>query len=197
MEENVKARYSDAELSEFKELIEGKLENARMEFEFINNQISDLNGNNSDRDAGDFMDDSNKQAELEMLNNMVFRQKQFIQNLENALIRIRNKTYGICTVTGLLIDKKRLMLVPHATKSMEGKSGDVNVKTPGTNKQEILKRQKPKVITKVVRKPGSDSKNEGPASDEWEDEWENEGFDDFDAPPMNLNDSGQILDDDD
>ena len=194
MEENVKARYSDAELSEFRELIEGKLENARMEFEFINNQISDLNGNNSDRDAGDFMDDSNKQSELEMLNNMVFRQKQFIQNLENALIRIRNKTYGICTVTGQLIDKKRLMLVPHATKSIEGKSGETQIKTPTLNKQEILKRAKPKVITKVVRKPGADSKNEGSVSDEWEDEWEEQGFDDS---PLNLDDSGRNLEDDD
>ena len=59
---------------------------------------------------------------MELLNNMLARQQQFIQNLEAASNRIQNKTYGICSVTGQLIDKKRLMLVPHATKSMEAKT---------------------------------------------------------------------------
>jgi RNA polymerase-binding transcription factor DksA len=173
MEENAKVRYNDAELLEFKELIEKKLEIARVEFDFISNQISDLNGNNSDRDGGDLMDDSNKQVELEMLNNMELRQKQFIQNLENALLRIRNKTYGICTVTGQLIDKNRLRLVPHATKSIEGKNGPVNTSAA---KKELPVRSKPKVITKVVRKPSSSNKSEGPATDDWD----VEGLDDFD-----------------
>ncbi len=184
MEENVKLRYNDAELLEFKELIEKKLEIARIEFDFIGNQISDLNGDNSDRDGGDLMDDSNKQVELEMLNNMELRQKQFIQSLENASLRIRNKTYGICTVTGQLIDKNRLKLVPHATKSIEGKNGLANASAV---KKELPVRSKPKVISKVVRKP-SVGKIEGPATDDWDDE----ELDDFDEIEMKDGD----LDDD-
>ncbi len=187
MEEKVKVRYSDAELMEFKELIEKKLENAKMEFEFINSQITDLNGNNSDRDGGDLMDDSNKQTELEMLNNMVFRQKQFIMNLENALLRIRNKSYGICSVTGQLIDKKRLMLVPHATKSIEGKNGTNSARSATLNKREPANRSKPKVITKVIRKTPTDQKKQGALTDDWKED----GFDDFDEIDVNLSENNQ------
>ncbi len=147
MEEKTNIRYSDVELSEFKALIEEKLERANLEFEFINNQISDLNGNSSDREGGDLMDDSSKQSELELLNSMVFRQRQFIQSLKNALIRIRNKTYGICVVTGQLIDKNRLRLVPHATKSIAGKN---SVEPLPTIMKKSVRRSKPKLITKVI-----------------------------------------------
>lgn len=194
MEENVKARYSDAELMEFKKLIEEKLEIAKKEFEFTNAQISELNGNNSDRDGGDLLDDSNKQAELEMLNSMLFRQKQFIQNLENALIRIRNKTYGICTVTGQLIDKKRLMLVPHATKSIEGKSAENSPKSNSGNKTGASKKIQP-----GTQNPNSGNKPEGPVSDGWDedDTWNNNSFDDFDTPKFDPQDKKQDFDFDD
>ncbi|MBP7821415.1 MAG: hypothetical protein KA010_00735 [Saprospiraceae bacterium] len=114
-------RYSDEELLEFKILIDGKLEVARKELDFTRDQIIELNENAGDQQGADWFDDSSIHSELEMLNNMVSRQQLFIRNLENALIRIQNKTYGICTVTGQLIDKKRLQLVPHATKSVSAK----------------------------------------------------------------------------
>lgn len=191
MEENVKVRYSDAELMEFKKLIEEKLEIAKKEFEFTNTQISELNGNNSDRDGGDLLDDSNKQAELEMLNSMVFRQKQFIRNLENALLRIRNKTYGICTVTGQLIDKKRLMLVPHATKSIEGKSAENSPKSNSGNRSGASKKIQP-----GTQNPSSGTKTEGLAADGWneDDTWNNNIFDDFDTPKFDPQDKIQDFD---
>jgi RNA polymerase-binding transcription factor DksA len=118
---NGKTRYSDVELAEFKALIDEKLAAARQELNYLQEQIVEMNENNSDIQGSDWFDDSSIHSEVELLNNMAIRQRQFIQNLENALVRIENKTYGICTVTGHLIDKKRLLLVPHATKSIEAK----------------------------------------------------------------------------
>ena len=87
----------------------------------MRNQILELN---EKQQRGDWVDDSSSHAEAEMLNNMVARQIQFVRNLQNALIRIENKTYGICSVTGKLIDKERLKLVPHATKTITGKNSE-------------------------------------------------------------------------
>jgi DnaK suppressor protein len=115
-------RYSDEELNEFKSLIQEKLVSARQEVVFIREQMLEINENSSNQQSGDWTDESSSHTEMEMLNNMLARQQQFIRNLENALIRIQNKTYGICTITGTLIDKNRLRLVPHATKSVEGKN---------------------------------------------------------------------------
>jgi RNA polymerase-binding transcription factor DksA len=124
MERNVTTRYSDGDLAEFEVLIKEKLLNARKELEFNREQIIELHENSSNQQGGDYFDDSSLHTELEMLNQMVSRQRQFVQNLENALIRIKNKTYGICIATGELIDKKRLLLVPHATKSVEAKKNE-------------------------------------------------------------------------
>jgi DnaK suppressor protein len=115
-------RYSDEELHEFKALISDKLLKARQEVIFIREQMLEINENSNNQQSGDWTDESSSHTEMEMLNNMLARQQQFIRNLENALIRIQNKTYGICTITGSLIDKNRLRLVPHATKSVEGKN---------------------------------------------------------------------------
>ncbi|MBP7272474.1 MAG: hypothetical protein KA974_01460 [Saprospiraceae bacterium] len=115
------ARYSDEDLAEFKQLIDSKLATARQELDFTREQIIELNENASDQQGADWFDDSSTHSELEMLNNQMVRQQQFIRNLENAMIRIQNKSYGICSVTGQLIEKKRLLLVPHATKSVSAK----------------------------------------------------------------------------
>lgn len=115
-------RYSDEELHEFKVLIEEKLEKAHQEVAFVREQMLEINENSSNQQSGDWTDESSSHTEMEMLGNMLARQQQFIRNLENALIRIQNKTYGICSITGQLIDKNRLRLVPHATKSVEGKN---------------------------------------------------------------------------
>ncbi|MFM2268376.1 MAG: hypothetical protein RL757_1817 [Bacteroidota bacterium] len=117
-----RVRYSDAELAEFRSLIEDKLQVALQEFEFAKSQISEANEGSRGQQSGDWTDESTNHTEIELLNNMISRQAAFIQNLRNALLRIQNKTYGVCVITGQLIDKKRLQLVPHATKSVEAKN---------------------------------------------------------------------------
>lgn len=118
-----KTRYSDAELEEFKELIEKKLEIARGELQEYQDQITKKHSGDSNSDykfRG--LEDSNFLVEKEYLNQMAARQAQFINHLEKALVRIQNKTYGICRETGKLISKERLRVVPHATLSIEAKN---------------------------------------------------------------------------
>lgn len=118
-----KTRYSDEELTEFRELILNKLEAARNELKYLQEQISrssDLGSDDSDaRFKG--LEDGTSTSEKEYLSQMASRQIQYIGHLEKALIRIENKTYGICRETGKLISKERLRAVPHATLSIEAK----------------------------------------------------------------------------
>ncbi|MCI5082756.1 MAG: TraR/DksA family transcriptional regulator [Saprospiraceae bacterium] len=121
-ESNSTVRYSDEELAEFKVVIEDKLTKAQEQLESLERQIMDVSENTSDEHGGDWVDDSNINTEMEMLNNMAIRQRKYINDLNNALIRIRNKVYGICVVTGELIDKKRLNAVPTTTKAVHAKN---------------------------------------------------------------------------
>lgn len=118
--DNTQVRYSDAELKEFKDLIEKKLESAREELkalkESLDNHNESLAGNKSWN-----MEEGSDTTEMEYLMNQISRQHQYLRNLESALVRIENKTYGICRATGKLIAKERLRLVPHATLSVEAK----------------------------------------------------------------------------
>lgn len=118
-----KTRYSDAELQEFKELITEKLNSAKEELASLANSLSSPNQNGTDDTAGTYktLEDGSATLEKEQLNQLAARQKKFIENLEAALVRIENKTYGICRETGKLIRKERLRAVPHATLSMEAK----------------------------------------------------------------------------
>lgn len=120
----MKTRYSDEELLEFKALIDEKLVSTKKELEDIEQQMMELRENMADEQGGDWFDDSSIHTEIEFLTKMAERQKQFIQNLEMALVRIKNKSYGICIVSGELIDKQRLLLVPHATKSVKAKENE-------------------------------------------------------------------------
>jgi len=123
MEKAAKTRYSDAELLEFKQLITGKLNSAKEELSMLATSLSNPNANGTDDTAGTFktLEDGSATLEKEQINQLAARQKKFIENLEAALVRIENKTYGICRETGKLIQKERLMAVPHATLSMEAK----------------------------------------------------------------------------
>jgi RNA polymerase-binding transcription factor DksA len=118
-------RYSDSDLAEFKELILRKLESARKELNYLQGLITRKDDMGGDNDDSRYMtmEDGSLSMEREQLSQMASRQIQFIDHLEKALIRIENKTYGICRVTGRLIDKARLRAVPHATLSMEAKIG--------------------------------------------------------------------------
>ena len=122
-EETVKTKYNDKELSEFKMLIHEKIRVAREELLSLASSLSSVNTNGTDDTAssGKTLEDGSDTLEKESINQLAARQKKFIDQLEAALIRIENKTYGICRGTGKLIPKERLMAVPHATLSMEAK----------------------------------------------------------------------------
>ena len=114
-------RYNDKDLEEFKAIIDDKLEKARYQYENLIEQIKEITENTSGDFTKDLTDFSSSQSEVEMLNSMATRLRTFITDLQNALVRIRNKTYGICAVTGELIEKKRLIAVPTTTKSVLAK----------------------------------------------------------------------------
>ena len=176
---NTVIRYSDEDLAEFRALIETKLEREREEVTFMRDQIVELNENSGDQQGGDWFDDSSIHSELEMLNNQVIRKQQYINNLENALIRVQNKTYGICSVTGQLIEKKRLLLVPHATKSVEAKE-DRPAPAPIIDKRDDLDDLRkttettkgPRIIDRVIRKVSTRPANKPRVEDEEEFEWD-------------------------
>jgi RNA polymerase-binding transcription factor DksA len=118
-------RYSDNELTEFRELIQRKLEAAKKELAYLQGLITrkdEMGGDDTDNRYMT-MEDGSLSMEREQLSQMASRQITFIDHLEKALMRIENKTYGICRVTGKLIDKARLRAVPHATLSIEAKMG--------------------------------------------------------------------------
>lgn len=119
-----KTRYSDEELKEFEVLINGKLEKAREEFRILKETLNRNNDEGTDSTSGGntkVLEDGAETAEKENLSQLAARQLKYITNLENALVRIKNRTYGICSVTGKLISKERLIAVPHTTQSIEAK----------------------------------------------------------------------------
>jgi RNA polymerase-binding transcription factor DksA len=190
-------RYSDAELEEFRDIIQKKLEMAKNQLEQLQSQIFEITENSDDEYGSDWMDDSNINNEIEILNDMAIRQRKFLLDLENALVRIKNKTYGICVVTGELIDKKRLLAVPTTTKSIAAKNAEAakpQVPKPSASGGDLLdpemgdasdisdapapKKPRPAspiIIDKVIRKSssGSPSKKSAPPA-------KGEDDDDFD-----------------
>jgi RNA polymerase-binding transcription factor DksA len=123
MADNEKTRYSDAELKEFKEIINGKLEEAIEDYELLKDAMSHKDDNSTDDTSPTFklMEDGSDVLSREETAQLALRQEKFIEHLRAALVRIENKTYGVCRVTGKLISKERLKIVPHATLSIEAK----------------------------------------------------------------------------
>jgi DnaK suppressor protein len=121
--ENEKTRYSESDLQEFKTLILDKLRSAKEELNALATSLSSPNANGTDDTAGTYktLEDGSATLEKEQINQLAARQKKFIDQLEAALVRIENKTYGICRETGKLIPKERLRAVPHTTMTMEAK----------------------------------------------------------------------------
>lgn len=119
-----KVRYSDAELAEFKELILAKIEKAKADLDLIKSAYMNGLNNGTDDTSPTFkaFEEGNETMSKEANSQLAIRQEKFIRDLKNALIRIENKTYGICKVTGKLIGKERLKIVPHATMSIEAKN---------------------------------------------------------------------------
>lgn len=178
-----KNRYSDEELEEFRVMIEQKIADANAQLENLREQLTDLNESDETSKAGTFEDGAST-WQREHINKLASRQQSFIRDLEYALIRIKNKSYGICSVTGKLIDKKRLQLVPHATKSVEGKETANDDRQRRASTTPVEKKQNPakKMFTKVI----SNNQNK-----------KYENIDEFsDLDDLEENDSSIELDDD-
>ena len=117
-------RYSDKDLQEFKELIEDKIEKAQKQLELYENAYKNGSANDTEDTSPTFksFDEGSDTLSKEANSQLAIRQEKFIRDLKSALVRIENRTYGICRVTGELISKDRLKLVPHATLSMKAKN---------------------------------------------------------------------------
>ncbi|MCF8302388.1 MAG: TraR/DksA C4-type zinc finger protein [Bacteroidales bacterium] len=135
-----KTRYSDQELEEFRQIILDKLEKAQHDLELLTEAYTgkDEHGTNDTSPTFKVLEEGYQVLSKEENSRLAARQQRFIKNLENALIRIENKTYGICRVTGKLIAKERLRLVPHATLSIEAK---LNQNKPGNQASYNTKNQ--------------------------------------------------------
>jgi RNA polymerase-binding transcription factor DksA len=119
-----RTRYGEDELKEFEELINEKLDKAKTEYKILKDTLNRNNDEGTDATSGGntkVLEDGAETAEKENMSQLAARQQKYIMNLENALVRIKNGTYGICSVTGKLISKERLMAVPHTTQSIEAK----------------------------------------------------------------------------
>lgn len=119
-------RYSDAELEEFRQIILEKIEKAQEQLELIRSAYMNDVDNGTDDTSPTFkaFEEGSLVMSKESNSQLAIRQEKFIRDLKNALIRIENKTYGICRVTGKKIQKERLLLVPHATLSIEAKNNE-------------------------------------------------------------------------
>ncbi len=124
MSEDTKTRYNDAELEEFKSLILEKIQKAQEQLELIKSAYMNDGDNGTDDTSPTFkaFEEGSSVMSKEANSQLAIRQEKFIRDLKNALVRIENKTYGICRVTQKLISKERLKLVPHATLSIEAKN---------------------------------------------------------------------------
>lgn len=120
---NENNRYSDSDLNEFKEIIQKKIEHAEIDLALIKSSFKNDSNNGTDDTSPTFkaFEEGSETMSKEANVQLAIRQEKFIRDLKNALLRIENKTYGICRVTGKLIQKERLKLVPHATLSIEAK----------------------------------------------------------------------------
>jgi RNA polymerase-binding transcription factor DksA len=124
MAKETKARYLDEELEDFRKLIEDKINKAQADLELLRSAYMNDGNNGTDDTSPTFkaFEEGSETMSKEANTQLAIRQEKFIRDLKNAMIRIENKTYGVCRVTGKLINKKRLLLVPHATLSIEAKN---------------------------------------------------------------------------
>jgi len=159
-------RYADVDLIEFKTAIDKDLTKSEKQLANLEEQLLDAAESNDDQ--GDYVDGSANQADLEMLQTMANRQRKHILDLRNALLRVQNKSYGICIVTGELIDKRRLLAVPTTSRSLAAK---VN---PPSEKKPFISAVKPpvagapnKIFSRIISKPKPAAI---PITKDWDDE---------------------------
>ena len=150
-EQIVSNRYNEADLVEFKAHVEKKLEKAERQLANLEEQLADAA--QAKDSQGDWMDDSSNSNDIDMLQMMANRQKKHILDLRNALQRIHNKSYGICMISGELIDKRRLMAVPTTTKSLAAKMGTASPAKKPSRPQPRPSASGPKIISRIISKP--------------------------------------------
>jgi len=124
MSKNSKNKYSDKELEGFRKIINAKIEKAQNDLDLIKSAYMNDSNNGTEDTSPTFksVEEGSETMSKEANTQLALRQEKFIRDLKNALVRIENKTYGVCRVTGKLINKKRLNIVPHATLSIEAKN---------------------------------------------------------------------------
>ncbi|WP_378186211.1 TraR/DksA family transcriptional regulator [Aquimarina sp. W85] len=124
MADDIKVRYSDAELAKFKEIILEKMQKANKDLELLQSAYKNDGNNGTDDTSPTFkaFEEGSETMSKEANTQLAIRQEKFVRDLKNALLRIENKTYGVCRITGKLINPERLKLVPHATLSIEAKN---------------------------------------------------------------------------
>jgi len=145
-------RYSETDLAEFKAHIDKKIEKTTRQLTSLEEQLA--YAAESKDNEGDWMDDSSNNMDIEMLEVMANRQRKHLMDLQNALQRVYNKSYGICVLTGELIDKRRLLAVPTTTKSLAAKMDNGRNAVKKAYKPEVRPSTNgPKIISKIIRKP--------------------------------------------
>jgi len=151
MENLQSTRYSETDLAIFKKVVEKKLAKAERQLATLDTQLEESSRNKDSH--SDWVDDSSNSANLQLLDTMAHRLRKHIVDLKNALLRIHHKSYGICSLTGQLIDKKRLLAVPTTTKNIAAKTANNkrNLKQP-YRYSGVTKKKAPKVISRIVKK---------------------------------------------
>lgn len=160
-------RYPEADLLAFKEVIDTKLAKVQKQLDSLDAQLTETSANKGNQ--SDWVDDSSNSSNLQLLDTMAHRLRKHHRDLKNALLRIQNKSYGICSVTGKLIDKKRLMAVPTTTKSVAVKTAKKDIPPRRRNRRlnEVAKATSPKIISRIISKNDTPKKNEKSVNDDW------------------------------
>ena len=166
-------RYSKEDLDFFKNIIDKKLAKSERQLASLETQLAETSSNKGNE--SDWVDDSSNSANLQLLDTMAHRLRKHIIDLKKALLRIEHKSYGICAITGELIDKKRVIAVPTTTKSVAAKTGvqkNKNQKNGRISGQPLNQKQKsPKIISKILSKPNKDKKPTA-TEENYEENWE-------------------------
>lgn len=158
-------RYSEKDLAQFGERIKSDYQLAKVELQMLRDQVRELSETMSEGFGADMGEDSSSVSQLELLNEQVLRKRDLLQDLQNAMLRIKNKVYGVCSVTGKLIDRQRLEAIPTTTKSVEGMrmeaSGQLDITAQDIARRAVERREGPnKIISKIKKPPPPPRKKE-------------------------------------
>ena len=163
-------RYGTEDLEFFRSIIEKKLNKAQEQLKSLEEQLDETTANKNSE--SDFMDDSSSSASLQLLDTMAHRLRKHIIDLQNALLRVENRSYGVCSITGELIDKNRLTAVPTTTKCLAAKTGNAAQLSKKIHTGETAKKpKKSKIISRVVT-PKSVAVESRPIPLKDDDEWD-------------------------